>query len=134
MSSLNAVHLIGRVGQNPNSRTTAGGTEVCSLSLATSEKLKRNGKTEEITTWHDVIFYGKLAGVCSQFVTKGSLLYVNGRINKRKWQDKDGNDRYTTEIIGDKLVMLGGGSKGDGPRKEAPVGSVADDDDMDIPF
>lgn len=129
MASLNQCNFIGNLGRDPETRHTAGGMTVANFSLAVTEKYKGEEKTE----WVNVSLFGKLAEVAGEYLTKGKAVYISGRMQTRKWQDKDGNDRYTTEIIGDKLVMLGGGGKGDGARKEAPVGSVADDDDQ-IPF
>jgi single-strand DNA-binding protein len=99
MSNLNRVMLIGRLGQDPELRITSGGTTVCNLSLATTEKWKdKNGDKQERTEWHRCVAWGKQAEILAQYVSKGSLLYVEGSLETKAWDDKDGNKRYTTEI------------------------------------
>jgi single-strand DNA-binding protein len=112
MASVNKVILIGHLGKDPEVRYTASGTAVCSFSLATSEKFKdKSGENQEKTEWHNVQFWSKLAEICGEYLTKGKMIYVEGRLQTRKWQDKEGNDRYTTEIVGERMQMLSG--KGD---------------------
>lgn len=107
MASVNSVTLIGNVGKEPEMRHTTSGSAVTSFSLATSEKYKKlDGEWEEKTEWHNIVFFGKLAEVCGAHLAKGKSVYILGKLQTRKWQDKDGNDRYTTEIVGDKLQML----------------------------
>lgn len=110
MPSINKVFLIGNLGADPETRYTASGDAVCNIRLATTEnwKDKSSGEKREITEWHRVVFYRKLAEVAGQYLKKGSSVYVEGRIKTRKWQDKDGQDRYTTEIEATEMQMLGG--------------------------
>lgn len=110
MSSVNRVILIGRCGQDPEVRQ-AGQTTVATVSLATSEKFTRNGEKVEETTWHNLEFWGRLAEVVQQYVTKGSQIYVEGSIKVEKWQDKEGNNRQTTKIRAQNMTMLGGGQQ-----------------------
>ncbi|MDD2540348.1 MAG: single-stranded DNA-binding protein [Desulfuromonadaceae bacterium] len=111
MASLNRVMLIANVGKDPEIRYTASGQAVVNLSLATSDKFKnKSGDFEEKTEWHSAVLWGKLAEIAGEYLTKGKSVYLEGRLETRKWQDKSGNDRYTTEIIGEKMQMLGGKS------------------------
>jgi len=113
MASVNKVILIGNLGADPEMRYLPSGEAVANLRLATTDKFKdRNGDMQEATEWHRVSFFGKPAEICGQYLKKGSPLYVEGSIRTRKWQDKEGNDRYTTEIRGDRMQMLGGRSGG----------------------
>jgi single-strand DNA-binding protein len=113
MASLNQCNFIGRCGKDPEVRYTAAGTAVASVSIACSEKFKgKSGEWEEKTEWVPLVFWGKLAEIVGEYVTKGKEIYVSGRMQTRKWQDKEGNDRYTTEINCGTMQMLGG--KGDG--------------------
>ena len=109
MASLNRVELIGNLGRNPEIRYTPGGTAVASFSLATSEKVKtKAGDYETRTEWHNIVLYARLAEVAGEYLSKGKSVYLDGKLKTRKWQDRDGKDRYSTEIIGEKLIMLGG--------------------------
>lgn len=109
---LNLVQLIGNLGREPEIRATQGGDKVATLSIATSErwKDKNTGEKREATEWHRVVVWGRLADVCEQYLNKGSKVYVQGKLKTRKWQDKSGTDRYTTEIVlsgfGSVLQML----------------------------
>ena len=107
---LNKVMLIGNLGADPEVRYTAGGSAVANIRLATAEawRDRDSGEQQERTEWHRVVFFGKLAEIVEQYVKKGSQLYVEGRLQTRKWQDKDGNERYTTEIVASEMQMLGG--------------------------
>jgi single-strand DNA-binding protein len=118
---LNKVMIIGRLGKDPETRYMPNGDAVCSFTTATSEtwKDKTTGEKREQTEWHNIVAFRKLAEICSQYLTKGSLVYVSGRIKTEKWQDKEGNDRYTTKIYADEMKMLG--SK-DGQRTEQSSG------------
>lgn len=109
MASLNKVILIGNLGKDPETRYAPSGDAICNLTLATSEtwKDKTTGERREATEWHRVVFFGRIAEVAAQYLRKGSQIYVEGRLQTRKWQDKDGQDRYTTEIRGDEMKMLG---------------------------
>lgn len=106
--SVNKVILVGNVGKDPETRYLEGGTAVCSFSLATSETYRnRDGEKVTTTEWHNVVLWRGLAGVAEKYVKKGSQLYIEGRIRSRSWDDRDGNKRYTTEIVGDNMQMLG---------------------------
>ncbi len=106
---VNKVILVGNLGQKPEMRYTATQTAVANLSIATTEswKDKESGENRDKTEWHRVVFFGNLAEIAEKYLDKGSSIYVEGKIQTRKWQDKDGNDRYTTEILGNQLTMLG---------------------------
>ena len=122
MSSVNKVILVGHCGQDPEIRYTPSGNAVANVSLATSEKYKdrSTGENREQTEWHRLVFFGKLAEIVGQYVTKGSQLYVEGKIRTRKWTDQNtGQDRYTTEIVCDQMRMLGGKSDGQGQQQNA---------------
>ena len=116
MASVNRVTLIGNLGADPETRFMPNGDAVCNIRLATTEswKDKSSGEKKEITEWHRVVFYRKLAEIVNQYVKKGSALYIEGRIRTRKWQDKEGQERYTTEIEANEMQMLGGRSGGGG--------------------
>jgi single-strand DNA-binding protein len=129
--------IIGNLGKDPDVRVTPSGQSVATFSLATSEKFKnKNGEQEERTEWLNIVLWGKLADIAGQYLTKGKSVYIEGRIQTRKWEGKDGHDRYTTEIIGDKMVMLG--SKGEQAAGNGSAGEIVDDggfDDLDkVPF
>jgi len=110
---LNKVMLIGNLGADPETRFTQDGTCVCNLRLATTEKFKnRNGEQQERTEWHRVVLWGRLGEIANQYLSKGSRVYIEGKIETRKWQDRDGNDRYTTEIRANEMKMLGGNNGG----------------------
>lgn len=140
---INKVILVGNLGADPDTRYMPSGGAVTNLSVATSEswKDKQTGEQKERTEWHKVAMFGRLAEISAEYLRKGSQVYIEGKIRTRKWQDKDGNDRWTTEIIADEMQMLGGRGGGaparDGsysqdnaPQKAA---EPADFDD-DIPF
>jgi len=117
MSSVNKVILVGYLGKDPEVRSTQSGDKCANFSISTSNKWKdkKTGDAKETTHWHNVVVWGALAGICEQYIKKGSQVYVEGELQTRKWQDKNGQDRYTTEVVlqgfGSKLVMCGGGSK-----------------------
>ncbi|KAA0888810.1 single-stranded DNA-binding protein [Oryzomonas rubra] len=134
MSSLNKVILIGRLGKDPEVRFTASGTAVCNFSLATSETFKdKSGEKQEKTEWHNIQLWSKLAEIAGEYLAKGALVYIEGRIQTRKWQDNSGADRYTTEIVGMQMQMLS--SKNEG-RSESVAGDQEEPPfrDDDIPF
>ena len=127
---LNKVMLIGRLGADPEVRYTASERAVANLSLATSERWKdREGEPQERTEWHRVVMFGKLAEIAKEYLRKGSQIYTEGRLQTRKWQDRDGNDRYTTEIVANEMTMLGGRREEGGermpPAGDAPPGNAA---------
>lgn len=121
MASLNKVTLIGHLGKDPETRYSPSGDAICNITVATSEswKDKQTGEKKEVTEWHRVVLFGRLAEVASQYLAKGSLIYVEGRLQTRKWQDKDGQDRYTTEIRGDELKMLSAAKEGTASKQNA---------------
>ncbi len=106
--SVNKAILVGHLGKDPEKRFMPNGEAVTNITLATSENWKdKNGEKQEKTEWHNIIFYRRLAEVAGDYLKKGSLIYVEGRITTRKWTDKEGKDRYTTEIIANEMKMLG---------------------------
>ena len=110
---LNKAMLIGNLGADPEVRYMQDGTCVCNIRLATTDRWKsRDGEQQERTEWHRVVLWGKLGEIAGQYLTKGSRVYIEGKIETRKWQDRDGNDRYTTEIRANEMKMLGGGGSG----------------------
>jgi single-strand DNA-binding protein len=140
--SVNKVILVGRLGRDPETRYTSSGQAVCNFTLATDESFKdRSGERQQRTEWHRIVMWGKLAEIGQQYLRKGKLIYVEGRLQTRQWDDKEGNKRTTTEIVANVMRMLGG--RGDSPpAAEADTGatSAADDHpqpeitDEDIPF
>lgn len=126
--------VIGRLGADPELRSTGNGTKVATLSIATSERYKdRNGEKQEKTEWHRVVAWSRLAEICADYLKKGSLVYIEGPIQTREWEDKDGQKRYTTEIKALSMQMLG--SKDEPANKPAnkPANEPANDKD-DMPF
>lgn len=116
MASVNKVILVGNLGHDPEVRYTAEGSAITNISLATTESWKdKSGEKRERTEWHRISFFGKLAEVAGEYLKKGSSAYIEGKLQTRKWQDKEGKDRYTTEIVADRMQMLGGKSD---PLKE----------------
>lgn len=145
--SINKVILVGYLGKDPVSRYMPNGDAVTNTSLATSEQWKdKNGERQERTEWHNLVFFRKLAEIAGQYLKKGSLIYVEGKLQTRKWQDKEtGQDRYTTEILVNEMKMLGGKEgateeRPAAPRAAAPVNAPApaktelDDFPDDTPF
>jgi single-strand DNA-binding protein len=135
---INKVILVGNLGQDPETRNMPSGGAVTNISVATSEqwKDKQTGDQKERTEWHKVAFFGRLAEIAAEYLRKGSQVYVEGKLRTRKWQDRDGNDRWTTEVIADELQMLGSQeSTGAAERGTKPAaGSYAEPLDDDIPF
>ena len=121
MASINKVILIGNLGKDPEVRYMPDGRAVANITIATSEgwKDKKTGEKQERTEWHNVVFYSPLAEIVGQYLRKGSSVFVEGRLQTRKWQDKNGQDRYTTEIIANEMKMLGG--RGEHGGGEAPT-------------
>lgn len=115
--SLNKVMLIGNLGKDPEVRYTAGGKAVANFSLATNETWQdKEGKSQQRTEWHKVVAWGKLGEICGEYLSKGKQVYIEGRIQTKEWDDKDGNKRYTTEIVAQDMIMLGGRDEGAGER------------------
>jgi single-strand DNA-binding protein len=153
MASVNKVILVGNLGKDPESRYMPNGDAVVNITLATTDtwKDKQSGEKKEATEWHRIVFFRKLAEIAGQYLKKGSQVYIEGSLKTRKWQDKDGQDRYTTEIVADTMQMLGsrqgmsdappresGGSAGasrpaEKPAAAAQPGGMNDFED-DIPF
>ena len=157
---INKVILVGNLGQDPETKAMPSGMTVCNLRIATSEswKDKQTGEMKEQTEWHSVAMFGRLAEIAGEYLRKGSQVYIEGRLRTRKWQDKEGRDRYTTEIVANEMQMLGsrgggmgggegrgegrgearasgGGRGGEGGYGDAPRGGASDQfDDDDIPF
>ena len=143
MASVNKVILIGHIGKDPEVRYMPSGEGIANITIATTEKWKgKDGEKQEKTEWHRVSFFGKLAEIVSEYVKKGSLIYVEGRLQTRKWQDQVGNDKYTTEIVADRMQMLGSkDSKPVEPPQDKPLDAPTakakgdfDDFKDDIPF
>ena len=110
MASVNKVILIGNLGRDPEVRYTPSGSAVCNLRIATTRtwKSRDSGERQEETEWHSVVLYDRQAEVAGEYLKKGRSVYIEGRLKTRKWQDKDGNDRYTTEVVAEEMKMLGG--------------------------
>jgi single-strand DNA-binding protein len=154
MASVNKVIIVGNLGRDPETRYMPEGGAITNISVATTDKWKdKNGEMQEKTEWHRVAFFGKLAEIAGEYLKKGSQVYVEGRLQTRKWQDKDGADKYTTEIVANQMQMLGSrGGMGGGDRdpdagggsskpssRSAPAkagggGGKFDDMEDDIPF
>lgn len=109
---INKVTLIGNLGRDPETRNTNGGSAVATLSIATTERVKKGEEWVDHTEWHRVVCFGRTAENAARFLKKGRQVYVEGKLRTNKWKDKDGNDRYTTEILADNLRFLGGGREG----------------------
>lgn len=109
MAGINKVIILGHLGNDPEMRSMPNGEAVANISVATSEAWtdKNTGERREVTEWHRIVFYRKLAEICGQYLKKGAQVYIEGRLRTRKWQDQNGQDRYTTEIQGDVMQMLG---------------------------
>jgi len=146
MSSLNKAMIIGRLGQDPEVRYTQSNTAVATLNVATNERFKdRNGEFQERTEWHRVVAWGRTAEICQEYLKKGSQVYIEGPIQTREWEDKDGQKRYTTEIKALTLTMLdsrggngeGGMNQSSGKKQQSSTVELDDSfDDMDddLPF
>ena len=154
MASVNKVILIGNLGRDPETRYMPEGGAITNISIATTDKWKdKNGEMQEKTEWHRVAFFGKLAEIAGEYLKKGSQVYVEGRLQTRKWQDKDGADKYTTEIVANVMQMLGsrqgmgggdreaggerppsGGAKPAAKTGAKTPGGKFDDFEDDIPF
>ncbi len=144
---INKAIIVGTLGQDPDTRYTSSGSPVVNVSVATNEnwKDKQTGEAQERTEWHRIVIFGKLAEIAAQYLKKGSQVYFEGKIQTRKWQDKSGQDRYTTEIVANEMQMLGGkpGAGSTVPfdppakseSKPAPAETAPIDDGFDdIPF
>ena len=153
MASVNKVILVGNLGRDPETRYTTGGDAVTNIRVATTDTWKdKNGEKQEKTEWHTVVFFGRQAEIAGEYLKKGRQVYVEGRLQTRKWQDKEGQDRYTTEIVADRMQMLGSREGSGAPASEpaernsaaeprstgksagTPAKKNVDDLDDDIPF
>ncbi len=144
MASVNKVILVGNLGRDPETRYLPDGSAVSNLNVATTDSWKdKSGEKQEKTEWHRVSLFGRLAEIAAEYLKKGSQVYLEGRLQTRKWQDKEGQDRYTTEIVADRLQMLGGRSSGgtepssttnNSKTTNAPPTGGYDDFTDDIPF
>ena len=139
MASVNKAIILGNLGRDPELRHTPGGKAVATLRIATNEVwTDQSGERQERTEWHTVVVWGRQAENCNQYLKKGRSVYIEGRLSTRKWQDKDGKDRYSTEIVADRVQFIGGGTGGGGGGREfedqslepPPPGGGGDD----IPF
>lgn len=136
MASLNRVTLIGNLGRDPEVRFTLSGQAVCNFSIATDESYKdKSGSKVEKTEWHNITMWGKLAEIAGEYLEKGKTVYLEGKLATRKWQDKDGNDRYTTEIVADKMQMLSGKREREPQESDYQrTESAPPNPDDDVPF
>lgn len=142
--SVNKAILVGRLGRDPETRYTSGGQAVCNFTVATDETYKdRAGERQKRTEWHRIVVWGKLAEICQQYLKKGSLVFLEGRIQTRQWDDRDGNKRTTTEIVASGMRMLGPKAvPGEAPvaaaeeaaPESAEGGPAPEVSDEDIPF
>ena len=142
MGSVNKVILVGNLGKDPEVRHTPSGAAVANFSIATNEAWNnREGQREERTEWHRVVAFGKLAEICGQYLKKGKQVYIEGRLQTRSWDDRDGNKRYTTEIVATTMTMLGRAGEGPSESYAPPIDeggfsgpSSSGPEDDDIPF
>ena len=145
MASLNKIQLIGNLGAEPETRHTAAGDAVCNIRLATTDtwRDKASGEQREATEWHRVVFYRRLAEIAGQYLKKGSQVYIEGKVKTRKWQNKDGQDQYTTEVEATEMKLLGKREAGDNDTEHNRYSRSGDNqvqrsgsqhDDNDIPF
>jgi len=142
MAGVNKVILVGNLGKDPEVRHLENGTAVANFPIATSESYKdKNGDRQEITEWHNIVLWRGLADIAEKYLRKGNQVYIEGKLRTRSWQDKDGNTRYTTEVVGDNMTMLGSrnespsvpvneGSQNSNQKAEMPE----QEDDDDLPF
>lgn len=134
---INKAILIGNLGADPEVRYTQSGTAVANFNLATTETWTQDGNKQEKTEWHRVVAFGRLGEICGEYLSKGSKVYIEGRIQTRQWEDRDGNKRYTTEIVAREMKMLtpkgsSGGGGSDNFNEEPPIPEPTMGDD--VPF
>jgi single-strand DNA-binding protein len=135
MASVNKVILIGNLGRDPEVRHTTGGTAVANFTMATTERWNDpSGERKERTEWHRIVLWAKQAEIAGEYLRKGQQVYIEGSLQTREWTDRDGNKRYTTEVRGQRMMMLGKAGGGDKQPVEAPVGGDAADVEDDVPF
>ena len=134
MASVNKVIVLGNLGKDPDLRHLPNGDAVCNFSLATTESWKdKEGNKQDKTEWHNIVIFRKLAEIAGEYLKKGRPVYIEGRLQTRKWQDKEGKDRYTTEIVADQMQMLGSREEAKEVAK-TPASANFDDMESDIPF
>lgn len=123
MRGVNRVILVGTLGQDPEVKYTQSGSAITNISVATSEQWtdKNSGQKQERTEWHRVVFFGKLAEIAGEYLRKGSKVYIEGSLRTRKWQDQQGQDRYTTEVVADEMQMLDSKPQDGGQQRQAPA-------------
>ena len=141
MSGVNKVILVGRLGADPEMKYTNSGTGICRFNIATSERWNdKEGQKQERTEWHRVVAWAKLGELCNEYLKKGRQAYIEGRMQTRSWQDKDGNKKYTTEVVANTVQFLGSADRSDNPKSDSlpPDGpfleETTDVKDDDIPF
>lgn len=140
MRGVNKVILIGNLGKDPEIRYTTGGSAVANFTIATSDSYTdKDGERQEKTEWHRIVAWGRLAEICGEYLSKGRMVYIEGSLRTRSWEDKDGNTRWTTEVVARSMEMLGGRSEQGSRDTQSPEGDFEIDDnsfntDDDIPF
>lgn len=135
MAGINKVILVGNLGADPEIRYTPGGMAVANFSLATSETFSKDGQKQTKTEWHKIVAFGKLAEICGEYLSKGRQVYIEGKIQTRSWEDKEGVKKYMTEIVANSMQMLG--SKGEGAphmASDVSVDNIPSSDIDDVPF
>ncbi len=127
MASINKAIIVGNLGNDPEIRYSSGGDAIANMNIATTDSWKdKEGRKQEKTEWHRVTMFGKLAEICGEYLKKGSQVYIEGKLQTRKWTDKSDIERYTTEIVADKMQMLGSNKRSESNK--------FDDSDDDVPF
>lgn len=138
MAGVNKVILVGNLGADPEVKFLGSGTQVANFRIATTEnRVNRTGEKVSVTEWHRIVAFGRLAEICGQYLNKGKQVYIEGRLRTRQWEDKEGNRRYTTEIIASQMQMLGSmgaPTEAAGPDKEFDIDPGVSGPDEDIPF
>ncbi|MBI1910748.1 MAG: single-stranded DNA-binding protein [Deltaproteobacteria bacterium] len=134
MAGVNKVILVGNLGADPEIRYTPNGTAVANFRIATSEtRANKDGQKETKTEWHRIVTFGKLAEICGEYLSKGKQVYIEGKIQTRSWDDRDGNKKYTTEILANTMQMLGG-RDGSGSSVDTGADEIPPSDIDDVPF
>ncbi len=136
MSGVNRVTLVGHLGGDPTHRVTPNGTSVANFTVATTMRFSdNNGDKQERTEWHRIVVWAKLADICNEYLKKGKQVYLEGRLQTRSWEDKDGAKRWTTEVVANQMVMLGKkDDRTEAPVSDAPAQTTPPSDDDDLPF
>jgi single-strand DNA-binding protein len=137
MAGVNKVILIGRLGADPEVKYLTNGTTVANFRMATTEnRLNKSGEKTTFTEWHRIVAFGRLAEICGEYLNKGKQVYVEGRLRTRSWEDKDGNKRWSTEIVATQMQMLGSPTDASASGKEADIGQemIPEPGDEEVPF